>query len=87
MHCISEAISHSIAKSKQTAEGKQTAYLIKNSKFSCPTALHCISEAISQSIAKSKQTAESKQTADLIKNPKFSYPTTLLSIYKLLLVV
>ena len=68
------------AKNKQTAESKQTAALIKNSKFSYLTTLYCISEAKSQSRAKGKQTAECKQTADFIKNPKFSYLTTLYCI-------
>ena len=67
-------------KSKQSAESKQTADVIKIHKFSYTTYLYCVSESISDSMAKSKQSAKSKQTADLLKNPYFSYPTTLYSI-------
>ena len=69
LHCISEAISLSIAKSKQTAE--KTADYNNDSNFSYLTALHCSSEAIFQCLAKNKQTAESKHTADYIKNVIF----------------
>ena len=75
LHCISEAISLSIAKNKQSAESKQMADF-KNFKFSFPTTLYFISEAIFQSIAKGKQSAESKQTADVIKNLNSSNLTT-----------
>ena len=69
MHCISEAISLSNAKSKQKAE--KTADYNNNSNFSYLTALHYSSETISQSKAENKQTAESKRTADFIKNSNF----------------
>ena len=75
MHCISEAISLSIAKNKQSAESKQMANF-KIFKFSFPTTLYFISEAVSQCVAKSKQSAESKQTADVIKNSNSSNLTT-----------
>ena len=71
-------------KSKQSAESKQTADVIKIHKFSYTTSLYCVSESISASMAKSKQSAKSKQTADLFKNHNFSYPTTLYSISKVI---
>ena len=53
LYFISEAISQSTAKSKQFAETKQTADVMKNSNFLNLTTLHCISWAISQSLSKS----------------------------------
>ena len=53
LYFISEAVSQSVAKSKQSAESKQTADVIKNSNFLNLTTLHCISGAISQSLSTS----------------------------------
>ena len=53
--------------SKQSAESKQTADIIKIHDCLYKTCLYCISEFISASMAKSKQSAVSKQTADLLK--------------------
>ena len=70
-------------KSKQSAESKQTADTLKNSKFSFQTSLPCAVLALEASkllFVKSKQSAECKQTADHLKNSKLSYLTTLYCI-------
>ena len=68
--------------SKQSAESKQTAEPIKNSKFSFQTSLLWALSASEVSkwliIYKSKQTADSKQTAEPNKNSKFLFQTCLL---------
>ena len=53
MYFISEAISQSIAKGKQSAERKQTPNKIKIHYCSYPTPLFCISEYITANMAKS----------------------------------
>ena len=49
LYCVSESISASMAKSKQSAKSKQTADLFKNHNFSYPTTLYSKVEAISAS--------------------------------------
>ena len=61
--------------SKQTAERKQIADLIKILKFHSK---HLCFKSLSSLFEISKQTAEGKQTADLIKISKFSFQTSLL---------
>ena len=50
-----------MSKSKQTAEGKQTADLPKNNNCSYLTTLYCTSKAISASIHKSSPEEEEHQ--------------------------
>ena len=47
LYCIRESISASMAKSKQSAENKQTADTLKNHNFSYLATLYCINKAIS----------------------------------------
>ena len=88
MYFISEAISQSIAKGKQSAERKQTADVIKNSNFLNLTTLHCISGAISQSLSTSHLSSTTlrqfvyassvcwaSQLWGLISQPVFKMPT------------
>ena len=85
MYFISEAISQSIAKGKQSAESKQTADVIKNSNFLNLTSLHCISGAISQTSHLSSTTLRhfvyvssvcwASQLRGLISQPVLKMPT------------